>query len=147
MAADRRGSILAGICGGLFASVAMKAVVHFFDPGAFGLSSETDADAARALLGPGLEQKSAERIGSAMHYGFGIATAAGYAVVSERFPVIRTAGGAAFGGVLWLVGDELAVTATRLADPVAASYRSHLSALAAHLLYGLVVDAFVPKRS
>ena len=123
----------------------MKAVVRLCDRNAFGLSSQTDAKAARAVFGEALEQRRAERIGSSIHYAFGIATGVGYAVGSQRFPALRTGCGTAFGGGLWLIGDELAVTAARLESPVAASACSHVSALAAHLLYGVIVDACVSR--
>jgi uncharacterized membrane protein YagU involved in acid resistance len=119
----------------------MKAVVHFCDPDSFGLSSRTDAKAARAISASGLEEKRAERIGAAIHYVFGIATGAAYAAVSDRYPRFRAGRGAAFGAGLWLFADELAVTVARLENPRAANARSHASALAAHVLYGFIVDA------
>ena len=137
------GRILAGAIGGTLGGLAMKAVVRLCDRNAFGLSSQTDARAARALFGEGLGQERAERIGSAMHYGFGIVTGVGYAVAGDRFPALRTGRGTAFGAGLWLIGDELAVTVGRLENACAASAVSHLSALAAHLLYGWIVDACV----
>jgi hypothetical protein len=48
---------------------------------------------------------------------------------------------------LWLIGDELAVTASRLESPGGAGAFSHLSALAAHLLYGFIVDACVSRAN
>jgi len=144
MAANKK-RIVAGVFGGALGGFAMKAVVRLWDPNAFGLSSRTDATAARAVFGEGLEQRRAEWIGSAMHYGFGIVTGMGYAVASDRFPVLRIGRGTVFGGGLWLIGDELAVTAARLENPGAASAVSHLAALAAHMTYGLIVDACVSK--
>jgi uncharacterized membrane protein YagU involved in acid resistance len=118
----------------------MKAMVRFCDPDSFGLSSQTDAKAARLVFGKGLSQKRAERIGSSIHYAFGIAVAAGYAALTEKYPAFRAGRGAAFGAGLWLVGDELAVSAARLENASAANAFSHGSALAAHLLYGVIVD-------
>ncbi len=119
----------------------MKAVVRFFDPTSFGLSSQTDAKAARRVFGTHLDQPSAERIGALMHYAFAIATAAGYAWTRERFPRIAAANGVVFGAGLWLIGDELAVSAARLESASAANAFSHGSALAAHVVYGVIVDA------
>lgn len=146
MAANRE-QLLAGALGGALGGLAMKAIVRLCDRNAFGLSSQTDAKAARAVFGEGLEQGRAERIGSAIHYGFGVVTGVGYAAGSQRFPALRTGRGTAFGGGLWLIGDELAVSASRLESPVAASVRSHVSALAAHLLYGLIVDGCVSRAN
>jgi uncharacterized membrane protein YagU involved in acid resistance len=135
--------LLAGALGGAVGSLAIKAVVRFCDPNAFGLSSQTDAKAARALFGQDLKGKRAEQAGAAIHYAFGILTGAAYAAAIDRYPSIGTGRGTAFGGTLWLLGDELAVSATRLENPRAANARSHLSALAAHLVYGMIVDGFV----
>ncbi len=141
----RNRKLLAGALGGALGSLAMKATVRFFDPDSFGLSSKTDANAARAFFGSSLEQQTAERIGAAVHYVFGIATGAAYAAVAGKYPALRAARGAAFGAGLWLLADELAVTVTRLEKPRAANARSHGSALAAHVLYGMIVDACSSK--
>lgn len=119
----------------------MKAVVRFCDPNSFGLSSKTDANAARRVLGEAVDQKRAEQIGATIHYAFGIAVGAGYAALSDTYPALRAGRGGAFGVGLWLIGDELAVSAARLENPSAANALSHASALAAHLLYGFIVDA------
>jgi type IV secretory pathway TrbD component len=119
----------------------MKAVVRFCNPDSFGLSSQTDAHAARTIFGADLDQKRAERIGASIHYALGIGTGAAYAAATVRYPALRAGRGAAFGAGLWLVGDELAVSAARLESPSAANVFSHGSALAAHLVYGFIVDA------
>ena len=137
--------ILAGALGGALGSMAMKAVVRFCDPNAFGLSSQTDAKAARVVFGEGLDQRTAEQIGSAVHYGFGIVTGIGYAIASRTYTVVRTSRGIGFGAGLWLIGDELAVSAARLESPCAASVFSHVSALAAHLIYGVIVEVCVSR--
>jgi uncharacterized membrane protein YagU involved in acid resistance len=124
----------------------MKAVVRFFDPDSFGLSSKTDAKAARVVFGTHLGEKRAGQIGAAMHYAFAIAAAAAYAEVRERYPGVAAGNGAVFGAGLWLVGDELAVTAARLESASAANAFSHASALAAHIVYGLIVDACCSKK-
>lgn len=140
MAASNR-QLLAGAVGGALGSVAMKAMVRVFEPDSFGLSSRTDAKAARAIFRSELQEEHAAQIGAAIHYVFGIATGAAYANVAEKYPALRAGRGAAFGAGLWLLGDELAVTVTGLENPRAANARSHGSALAAHLLYGIILDA------
>src|SRR5689334_20269820 len=97
------GRVVAGAVGGALGSMAMKAVVRFCDPAAFGLSSRTDAKAARGVFGEKLEQRTAEQIGAAVHYGFGIVTGLAYAIASVSFPALRTGHGTAFGGGLWLI--------------------------------------------
>jgi uncharacterized membrane protein YagU involved in acid resistance len=139
----RNWRLVAGALGGAFGGLAMKAVVRFCDPNAFGLSSGTDAKAARAVFGRDLDGRRAEQVGAAIHYAFGILTGLGYAAAIERYPALATGRGTAFGAGLWLLGDELAVSAARLENVRAANAGSHLSALAAHLIYGMIVDVFV----
>ena len=132
---------LAGAIGG----VAMKAVVRICDRNSFGLSAETDAKTAheiwRRMSREPLCKQHAEQIGAAMHYAFAITAGIAYAAGIGRFPMMRTGRGAAFGDALWLIGDEVAVSVSRLEDPLKTPVFSHLSALSAHVLYGMVVDA------
>jgi hypothetical protein len=132
---------LAGLCGG----IGMKALVYKFDPDSFGLSARTDAKTARAIwrrmCWGELEERRAEIIGALVHYGFAMAAGAAYAAAAERFPVARAGRGTLFGAALWLVGDEWAVSASGLEEPGRTPLRSHLSALGAHLVYGIAVEA------
>ena len=138
---------LAGACGGL----AMKAVVRFIDPNSFGLSAQTDArtthEITRRMNWEPVSEKRAEQIGAALHYGFAVAAGVAYAGSAENFPVLRWGRGAAFGAALWLVGDELAVSISGLEDPFRTSLHSHCSALGAHILYGMIVDSLVPRKT
>ena len=87
----------------------------------------------------------ATRIGGALHYSFSIATGALYAASAAKFPGIRIGRGAGFGAALWLVGDEIAVSASGLEDPRQTPVFSHVSALGIHILYGLIVDAVISR--
>lgn len=141
--------LIIGAAAGVLGGLAMKAVVRFVDPDAFGLSAHTDAKSAQVLwrklgLTP-LSEAAAEQVGAAMHYGFAAASGAAYAAWSPRFPVIRAGSGAVFGLVLWAVGDELAVTVADLEDPRGTPIRSHVSALAAHVLFGFTVAAIASQ--
>jgi Protein of unknown function (DUF1440) len=146
-----RNNLLAGAMAGALGGLAMKAVVYFVDRDSFGLSSRTDAAATyevwRRLNRAPVSQKSAERIGAAMHYGFAIAAGALYAEAATRFPSTRLGRGTAFGTALWLIGDEVAVSALGLEHPFRTPISSHLSALAAHILYGMIVDSVQGARS
>lgn len=132
---------LAGALGGL----AMKAFVEFVDPGSFGLSARTDADSAHELwrrLGwPPLRDRQAKQIGATLHYAFSVLTGATYWAAVRKYPILQRGRGLLFGTALWLFGDEVAVSASGLADPRRTPLPSHLSALAAHLIYMAVVDA------
>lgn len=132
---------LAGALGG----VAMKAVVRLVDSDSFGLSARTDARTAheiwRRMGWEALSERKAAQIGAAMHYGFAMAAGAAYAAGASRFPLLRAGRGTAFGAVLWLMGDEVAVSAAGLEDPFKTPLYSHVTALGAHVLYGMAVDA------
>src|SRR3954447_21366484 len=129
---------------GLVGGMAMKAVVRFIDPDSFGLSTATDVktaqEIARRMACEPLSRKRAAQIGGALHYGFAIGGGSMYAALLPKIPALRAGQGAAFGAVLWLVGDEAAVSASRLEDPLQVPIFSHCSAFAAHVLYGMVID-------
>lgn len=69
-----------------------------------------------------------------------------YGGLEHSVPAIGLGRGTLFGTALWLGADEIAVPAFGLSGPPAETpASSHLSALAAHLVYGLVAD--LVKRS
>src|SRR4051794_16543497 len=136
--------LLLGGFAGLVGGMAMKAVVCFIDRNSFGLSTATDAKTAREIARrmdcEPLSSKRAAQIGGALHYGFAAGAGSMYAAVLPKLPALRAGRGAAFGAVLWLVGDEAAVSVSGLEDPLRVPIFSHCSALAAHVLYGIVID-------
>jgi uncharacterized membrane protein YagU involved in acid resistance len=136
-----------GAIGGALGGLAMKAMVKLVDPRSFGLSSKTDAKTAHELWRRtgwrALSEEEAEYIGAAMHYGFAIGAGAAYSAAQGRFPLLRIGGGTAFGGFLWLFGDEVAVTLAGLENPRKTSLFSHVSAFGAHLVYGLVLEVLL----
>lgn len=136
-----------GAVAGALGGMAMKAVVRFIDQNSFGLSAKTDARTTheiwRLLNWGRIDDKQAERIGAALHYGFSIGSGALYATAAQRLPAMRCARGAAFGAALWLLGDEIAVSASGLENPFEAPVASHLSALGAHIAYGMLIDAML----
>lgn len=136
-----------GALGGALGGLVMKVFVECFDRNSFGLSARTDARTAheiwRRVGGGSLNERDAERIGAALHYVFSIAAGAAYAATGSSLRLVRAGHGTAFGAVLWLIGDELAVTLAGLEDPGQTAAFSHLSALAAHIAYGMVVESLV----
>ena len=138
---------LAGALGGL----AMKAVVRFVDRDSFGLSAETDAKTAheiwRRMDWPSLQEKRAGQIGAAMHYAFAVLAGAVYSAGADKYPVIRTGRGAAFGAALFCIGDEMAVSVSGLENPFLTPLISHGSALSAHVVYGMIVDSVRSRLS
>lgn len=95
------------------------------------------ADAA----GVELPEEAKQPVGNAMHYAFGVATGAAYGVVAEEWPPAAACGGTAFGAVVWLLADEVAVPALKLSkSPGEYPPRVHLMGLASHLVYGFTTE-------
>jgi hypothetical protein len=83
----------------------------------------------------GTEQKKSA--GQAVHYTFGALMGIVYGVSAEMLPEATTAGGTAFGTLLYLSADEVAVSALQLAPvPTDAPGRDRLQHWAAHVVYG-----------
>ena len=76
-----------------------------------------------------------------MHYAFGCASGALYGSAVELSPRFSKGFGLTLGSTLWLAADEIAVPAFGLSRP-ALDYplSSHLSALAAHTVYGVTTE-------
>lgn len=77
-----------------------------------------------------------------LHYAFGGAMGALYAVAAELAPRAVTRGfGTSFGTTLFAVADELAVPSFGLSKgPAQVPLSSHTSALFAHLTYGVTLE-------
>jgi len=74
----------------------------------------------------------------AVHYAMGAISGAVYGAAREVIPLADAGGGALFGVVLWILADEGAVPALHLSKPPSESpARTHLNALAAHIVYGV----------
>lgn len=87
-----------------------------------------------------------EVMGSAIHWGYGLAMAAGYGLLRgrERHPAADLAGGALFGVGLWGVGDELLIPLLGFGDkPTVVPLRIHAQSLATHVGYGVATAATV----
>jgi uncharacterized membrane protein YagU involved in acid resistance len=83
-----------------------------------------------------------EVAGSALHYAFGAAVGAAYAMMADRWPLVTVGRGSLYGAAVWLVADELGMPAAGLAPrPDQSSAAAHGYALLGHLAYGTVLDA------
>ncbi len=79
--------------------------------------------------------------GPAVHYGMGASTGAVYGALTETFPIAGAGFGTAYGTAVWAAADEIAVPALGLSKPIGeTAVSSHVSALASHLVYGVVTD-------
>ena len=92
-------------------------------------------------LGSSLSPDAHEVASQVVHYAIGVAPAVGYAVVRHRLPGPSLVRGALFGLGLWAVQDEGLNTITGLgASPRAYPWQDHARGVAAHMLFGVVVE-------
>jgi hypothetical protein len=112
--------------------------------GIFGFDREADIDSAQWINGlvfrEPLPIETAARLGLTLHYVYGALLGAAYGTARGCTPRISNAWGVPAGVVLWLAADELPITLSGISNPVDRSLASHLSALAAHLLYATTIE-------
>lgn len=95
------------------------------------------AGAVGSEILPGHEKQA----GNVVHYTFGTLMGIVYAITAELVPEVTAGGGTAFGTVLFLGADEIAVPALRLAPPPnSTAPTDHLQHWAAHVVYGGSVE-------
>lgn len=157
--------LLAGVAGGLAATVAMTGFhalldawtdeedvrrshhpQHSVERGQPESARQEEDDATvraasalgQAVLGRPLTQREKEVGGPALHYGFGIVTGGLYGALAEVAPAVTRGAGLPFGVLVWLLADAVTVPVLGLADPPHRTPPSvHARALGAHLVYGL----------
>lgn len=103
------------------------------------------AEAAARAVGTSLPDRRAQALGGkAVHYGYGVAWGAAFALAARALSARHRpplAAGLAFGALLWVVSDELLVPLFGFSrEPARYPPSSHLKGLAAHLVYGVVTD-------
>lgn len=87
--------------------------------------------------GKTLPRDQVKTAGRAVHYTFGTLMGIVYSATAEFFPDVARGGGTAFGTVLFLGADEVAVPAFHLSGPPTETPASgHLQHWAAHIVYG-----------
>jgi putative membrane protein len=88
-----------------------------------------------------IEPGAKQTAGQLVHYVYGVAFGAIYGWAAERSPVSRLGFGTLFGAALWFAGDEIGVPMLGLAKkPQEYPASVHVSALAAHLVYGATTE-------
>lgn len=156
------GALLRGIVAGLAGSAAQDVffgVTRSITPGqpkdafdppeAQQLSEQPTETVARRLVeGLGARDSLAPDAkhvaGRAVHYGFGGGWGGLYGLVRESTSALGEgpASGAAFGAAVWLVSDNAVLPAFKLAGgPRRYPVKNHAYAIAAHLVYGVTVQA------
>jgi len=96
---------------------------------------------AEPVLDRPLTRHEKQTAGPAVHYAFAALMGGLYGAVAEKAPIVSMAAGMPFGAGLWFGADELAVPGLGLAPkPSETPASTHMSALAAHLVYGVTTD-------
>jgi putative membrane protein len=100
------------------------------------------ADAiSEALLDRKLTGHEKAAAGPVVHYLFGSAVGCVYGVAAELAPATALGWGLPFGSAVWIGADEIGVPAAGLSkSPASYPPSTHISALAAHLVYGAATD-------
>jgi hypothetical protein len=100
-------------------------------------STEVLARKIAETTGTHLSKENKKKAGQAVHYTFGTLMGIVYAVSAELVPETTTGAGTAFGTLLFLAADEVAVPAFQLSSSAADTPAvDHLQYWAAHVVYG-----------
>jgi len=100
-------------------------------------STEKVARKIAQVAGKELPQQDKKKAGQAVHYAFGTLMGAVYGITAELAPEVTTGGGTAYGTLLFLGADEVAVPAFQLSpSPTHTPATDHLQHWAAHVVYG-----------
>jgi hypothetical protein len=142
---------LAGLCAGWLMNAVSSVIYDRQDPVARSreedarggkIASEVAVQKAARLLGRKLDDQAARRWGPVVHEGLAIGAGALYGVARGRLPSLRVGVGLLFGLTFFVVADELALTALRIASsPLAFPWQTHARGLAGHLAYGVATEA------
>ena len=153
--------VIAGLAGGLIASLAMERFQRGLGrlspdlggaPGGGGQqyrkpqsepSTYVAADAVKqTATGEPLHPDDKPAAGAAIHYAFGGAVGAIYGAAAARTPDVTSWGGVPFGATVWLIADEMGMPTLGLAKPPSEyPLRDHATALVSHLVYGVTTEA------
>ena len=119
------------------------ATEHRARDGIFGFDREADVNSARLVYGliveKDLSEQDAARAGLGLHYAYGAVLGALYATAGGKDGRPRNMPASALAVLLWLCADEIPISLTGVSNPFRKSAASHLSALAAHLLFAITV--------
>jgi len=156
--------VAVGIAGGVLASWTMnqaqaawsRAAANFRSPSAGGKEDARDwqersegtnateiaaQTAARATLDRPLTRDELAVAAPLVNYAFGAAMGGLYGGLVEMSPAVRACSGTAYGTVVWIGADEIAMPMLGLSDPDAdRPVEMHAQAFAAHLVFGLTLE-------
>jgi putative membrane protein len=156
--ADIVKGIIAGVAGGLLASLVMEQFQFLWSKASEAIERARDtekpkgrkADPAtvkaaksisKSVFGKKLPKSKKAMAGEAVHYAMGATSGAIYGAAAEALPFTTVGDGLAFGATVWVLADEVSVPALQLSKPstkIPAS--THVYALASHLVYGWTTE-------
>jgi putative membrane protein len=141
-------SVAAGAVGGLVAAFAMNQFQSLLKAASGQQkSSSQDEDAtvktakaiSQTFFAHELTDDQKKWAGPAVHYSLGASLGAVYGALAETAPLATAGAGTAYGTAVWFGADEIAVPAFGLSKgPAEFPLSTHLSALASHLVFGVV---------
>lgn len=77
-----------------------------------------------------------QKLSMGMHWGYGVAWGALYGILRKKYPALSKFGGAPFGALFFLIGDELINTAFKITPPPQKfPIDAHVRGLAGHLAF------------
>jgi putative membrane protein len=95
-----------------------------------------------AFRGEHIPEDKKEKYGNLLHYATGVLAGMGYGVLSDFKPRTRAGFGSAFGSVLFVGADEIAVPLAGLSKgPKEYPVKTHVYALLSHLVFGSALEA------
>lgn len=98
--------------------------------------------AYEAVVGEEPDERTRQRLGQAVHWGYGILLGGVYGALRPDEELPDLLGGLGYGAAAWALGDELMVPLLGLAEgPTAHGWSDHANALGAHLVYGAATSA------
>ena len=108
--------------------------------------SETAASKAADTLseqatGAPIKRSARKSADTVLHYATGALIGGAYGLIGGTLPRLFTGRGLLFGAGIWLLADEMAVPALRLAPlPADTEVKDHALGFASHLVFGAVLD-------
>jgi putative membrane protein len=156
--ADFLKGLVAGVAGGLFASLVMEQFQALWTKVGRKLQeSEGDAQTKRKakpttvkvadaistqMFGHKVQKRKQKVAGEAVHYAMGATSGAIYGAMAEVTPLVTAGEGLAFGTAVWALADEASLPALGLTkSPTKIPLSTHVYALASHFVYGAVTEA------
>ena len=99
-------------------------------------------ETSEAIQHHSLNSHKREEAATTIHYAFGIAVAAGYGLLAEKYPAVTAGGGLLAGACLWASTHGSTIPALGLQAPVKQMPKAwYVWELGSHLVYGVVTES------